>query len=611
MNRLKYIITSLCLALLSLAAQAAVKVGDIWYELNNPLAYEATVISSLESSNYSGDINIPSTIEYDGISYSVTSIGGHAFSDCSGLTSVTIPNSVTSIGWDAFVLCSSLTSVTIPNSVTSIGSNAFWGCSSLTSVIIPNSVTSIGDNTFRECRSLTSVTIPSSVTSIGDWAFTDCSGLKKLAYPNTLDNIFLHNGINMSYDPQMAIVEDGFVFGPEKSSILFAPCSLKDEYTIPNSVTSIGKGAFSYCSRLTSVIIPNSVTSIGNNAFAGCTGLKKSAYPNTLTNPFSNGIAVAYDPQETIMEDGVMYGPEKSSILFVPHTYTGKYIIPNSVTSVGVSAFARCENLSSIEIGNSIKAIADNAFAECGLSKVVLPPTVESIGNSAFAGNAYLTEVAIGSNVKSISDKAFDSTPLQRVYITAPEPPAAPYSAFSKYTAKLYVQGDDAVDTYYDATSCWDRFDGYAMSEPTRINIEMPERLPRNAGDTFTLKASLTPDNVDLPYVFWHSTNPEIAYVDNYGNVTVRQDIPRTGDVKIIAETLYHNGPAAYFSFNSVTTDTDEVLTDTADEAAPVDVYNLQGVQVLRGAEADAINALSPGIYIVRQGGRTSKIAVK
>ena len=100
---------------------------------------------------YSGNIVIPSSVVYNGITYSVTSIGISAFYECYGLTSVTIPNSVTSIGSSAFYECSGLTSVTIPNSVTSIGDDAFYGCSGLTSVTIPNSVTSIGDDAFQNC----------------------------------------------------------------------------------------------------------------------------------------------------------------------------------------------------------------------------------------------------------------------------------------------------------------------------------------------------------------------------------------------------------------------------------------------------------------------------
>ena len=156
---------------------------------------------------------------------SVTSIGGAAFSGCSGLTSVTIPNSVTTIGDGAFRSCSGLTSVTIGNSVTTIGDFAFCFCSGLTSVTIGNSVTTIGDYAFGGCSGLTSVTIPNSVTSIGEFAFQSCSGLTSVS--------------------------------------------------IPNFVTSIGEYAFSHCPGLTSVTIGNSVTSIGDRAFSGCSGLTK------------------------------------------------------------------------------------------------------------------------------------------------------------------------------------------------------------------------------------------------------------------------------------------------------------------------------------------------
>ena len=116
-------------------------------------------------------------------------IGYGAFSDCSSLTSIEIPNSVTSIGWYAFYNCSSLTSIEIPDSVTSIGGAAFWGCSSLTSIKIPDSVTSIGERAFYDCSSLTSITIPNSVTSIGGSAFNGCSSLTSIEIPNSVTSI--------------------------------------------------------------------------------------------------------------------------------------------------------------------------------------------------------------------------------------------------------------------------------------------------------------------------------------------------------------------------------------------------------------------------------------
>ena len=155
-----------------------VEIGGLYYNLD--AATQTAEVTSQNINYWSTFINtanIPGSVTYNSVSYSVTSIGDDAFAGCRGLTSVTIPNSVTSIGNSAFCGCSALTSVTIPNSVTSIGHEAFYECSSLTSIEIPNSVTSIGDYAFKCCRSLTSVTIPNSVTSIGKHAFNSCSSL--------------------------------------------------------------------------------------------------------------------------------------------------------------------------------------------------------------------------------------------------------------------------------------------------------------------------------------------------------------------------------------------------------------------------------------------------
>ena len=162
--------------LLSLPMLAVeIKIAGINYDLDTE-AKQATVIEN-SNDKYSGKVVIPKSVEHEGTTYSVTSIGDDAFFACSGLTSVTIPNSVTSIGYGAFYYCKGLTSVTIPNSVTSIEGMAFSDCSGLTSVTIPNSVTSIGGAAFSSCYGLTSVTIGSGVKSIGLRAFGFCPEL--------------------------------------------------------------------------------------------------------------------------------------------------------------------------------------------------------------------------------------------------------------------------------------------------------------------------------------------------------------------------------------------------------------------------------------------------
>ena len=267
----------------------------------------------------------------------VKTIPDYAFSGCAGLTSVTIPNSVTSIGEYAFYGCIGLTSVTIPNSVTSIGEYAFYGCIGLTSVTIPNSVTSIEGGAFRDCIGLTSVSIPNSVTSIGTSAFYGCTGLTSVTIPNSVTSIESSafggctglislklesgNSVYDSRDNCNAIIETS-------TNTLIAGCK---NSTIPNSVTSIGGGAFSGCTGLTSVTIPNSVTSIGGGAFSGCTGL------TSVT-------------------------------------------IPNSVASIGASAFYGCTGLTSVIIPNSVTSIKYSAFSGCtGLTEVTIEDGTEDL----------------------------------------------------------------------------------------------------------------------------------------------------------------------------------------------------------------------------------------
>ena len=146
-----------------------------------------------------GALTIPNTVTHDGRTYSVTSIGNLAFSDCTKLTSVTIPSSVTSIGYRAFSNCTGLTSITIPSSVTSIGRQSFFGCTGLTSVTIPGSVTSFGECAFQYCTKLTSITIPSSVTRIGSKAFDHCTSLTSVTIPSSVTSIGKNAFLNVKH----------------------------------------------------------------------------------------------------------------------------------------------------------------------------------------------------------------------------------------------------------------------------------------------------------------------------------------------------------------------------------------------------------------------------
>jgi len=328
---------------------------------------------------------------------SVTSIGKSAFSSCYGLTSVTIPNSVTSIGNCAFEFCSGLTSVTIPNSVSSIGNNAFNECSGLTSVTIPNSVTSTGEGAFANCFGLTSVTIPISVTSIGNWAFSNCTGLTSVTIPNSVTSIgesaFEYCSGLTSVTIPNSVTSIGYS--------AFKDCSGLTSITIPNSVTSIGSFAFNGCSGLTEVTIPNSVTSIDYYAFSDCSGLTSVTIPNSVTSIGQGAFAGCSGLTSIIVESGNTVYDSRNNCNAIIETSTNELIagcknttIPNSVTSIGGSAFSGCSGLTSVTIPNSVTSIGESAFHECsGLTSVTIPNSVTSIGYGAFYGCSGLTDV--------------------------------------------------------------------------------------------------------------------------------------------------------------------------------------------------------------------------
>ena len=361
-----------------------------------------------------------------------TWIGYAAFSGCS-LTSVEIPNSVTSIETGAFLRCTHLTSVTIPNSVTSIGWQAFEYCTSLTSVEIPNSVTSIGSVAFSHCPTLTSVTIGSGTTNIGTSIFEGCTGLISVAVDNNNSTYDSRNNCN-------AIIETA-------TNTLIAGCK---NSIIPNTVSSIWKGAFIECASLNTIEIPNSVTGIGRAAFKGCAGL------TSVT-------------------------------------------IGSGVTSIGDEAFWGCIGLTSVEISNSVTSIGDEAFRGCtGLTSVEIPNSVTSIGYNAFRGCSGLTSVTIGSGVTSIEGWAFgDCTDLTSVTCLATNPPTLEKKVWSNVDVSkitLYVPAE-SVDAY-KAADQWKDFSpilhlGEGIDEITNDQASMKNKVSKD-GQILILRGDKT-----------------------------------------------------------------------------------------------------------------------
>ena len=557
----KFFLLSVLMLLPLLASADAVEIDGIYYNLSEEIA---EVTENPNNSNYpwvggySGNIVIPESVMYDGKSYSVTSIGEEAFDDCSGLTSVTIPNSVISIGDRAFAGCSGLTTITIPNSVTSIGYGTFSYCEGLKSITIPNSVTSIDNGAFSNCKGLTSITIPNSVTSI-ESAFQDCTSLTSIkvesgnpkydsrnecnAIIETSSNTLIA-GCKTTIIPNSvtSIGEEAFwgcsglitITIPNSVTSIgndaFVGCSGLTSMNIPSSVTSIGFQAFDYCIGLTSVTIPNSVTFIDNSAFRGCKGLTSITIPNSVTsidgNPFAEcsgltSIKVESDnPQyespndcNAILEKEYDFFTDTYSYDLIAGCKTT--IIPNSVTSIKSDAFRGCSGLTSITIPNSVTFIGESAFLGCkGLTSIIIPNNVTSIGSYAFGGCSSLTDVcSMIQQPFAIDESVF------RI-------------GFSKFTtATLYVPS--GTKEKYMATDGWKKFQNIVemQAEMNPIDSETTVKTDQLNGQDLS-------DNVvgDVYYNVgndgYDATDQSIVISETTNMGQITNAVPGSADVK-------------------------------------------------------------------------------
>ena len=373
---------------IALLGNAGAAVSGLYTYTVNPDNVSVTITEY--PTDATGAIDIPATID----GRSVISIGNYAFWNCTGLTSITIPDSVTSIGDEAFSICTGLTSATIGNSVTSIGRFAFQNCTGLTNVTIGNSVTSILEGAFWNCTGLTSITIGNSVTSIGRIAFYNCTNLASIRFePRAAPTIgsdaftlisstaiiqypYGATGYAASYDgvstEQAAAPTFGlytYEINPDNVSVTITeyPTDATGAIDIPatidgRSVISIGNYAFWNCTGLTSITIPDSVTSIGDEAFSICTGLTSATIGNSVTSI--------------------------GNYAFWTCTGLTSITIPDSVTSIGEYAFYECYGLTSVTIGNSVTSIGTSAFERC-LNLVSI--RLESMTAPTIASDAFLS----------------------------------------------------------------------------------------------------------------------------------------------------------------------------------------------------------------------------
>ncbi len=375
-------------------------VGHLSYSITSrvePYTVEVTRSTTKLSDNIVTSVTIPETVDNEGRSYMVTSIGESAFTNCYMLGTVVLPNTVKTIGSYAFSGCSGLRTINIPNSVTSIGVAAFFNCKNLNCVIIPSSVKTIENGAFNNENTIffcESESRPLGWTNSGStywnnrkgtviWnSFVDGDFGYQRTSPYTVSFMKILRYKESVTIPMIARFAGVTYMVNDFADNAFAGNADISEIIIPVTVSRIGKSVFSGCTELTSITIPNSVTTIADNAFAGCTSLTSVEIPNSVTNIGSKAFSAC--------------------------TSLASIEISNSVKTIGDNAFAGCISLTSVNISGSVEGIGNGAFSGCtSLNNVTMSNSVKSIGKNAFSGCSELRSVAIPNSVKSIGSFAF------------------------------------------------------------------------------------------------------------------------------------------------------------------------------------------------------------
>ena len=474
--KLLFIFALLLTAVTGAWADFTPREGDVWDEATKTL----TVNSNPADGSYYGNGEIQHLV----IASGVTSIGDGAFSGCTSLTTVSIPDDLTSVGFHAFNRTPWLegqpdgvvyvgkvayrlieknvpiTSIVITDGTVSISPSAFEGCTSLATVIIPASVTSIGDYAFNGCPNLTSVIV--FATTPPALGFNVFAGDRKIYVPNGTERDYKAAAGWNNYTDYITVIPIEESGGACGTGVTWKLTAIPNNYiltisgtgdmgdmdsnplwenyksdittvVIGDGVTSIGECAFYGCTSLATVSIPASVTSIGESAFDGCTRLATVSIPASVTSVGSD--AFENTPWLGDQPDGVVY--------------------------VGKVAYKWKGDATIATIADGTISISPRAFSSAQITSVSIPASVTSIGVGAFQSCQDLTSVIIPASVTSIGNFAFQScTNLESVYVLPTTPPTIgsdPFNACNALTA-IVVPAAAYETYYYDNVKGWNSY---------------------------------------------------------------------------------------------------------------------------------------------------------
>lgn len=513
MRYLKIFILLLFFAFKTYSAIIKVSVDNILYEIDSSSGI--AVCSGFEDKSVeTQDIKILESITYSGRNYTVQSIKDRAFKDCLNIYGhLTIPNSIEKIGEQSFQGCTNLVSLSLGLGVVEIGNSAFDKCINLSgSLNLKNNITIIGNNAFSYTGFEGDLYIGDSVTSIGERAFefTNFKGT-------------LHLGSSLRSIGEMA----------------FYQCSnFMGELNLPETLISIGEYAFYKCTGFTGdLIIPNKVSQIGAQAFGYCSGFNGSLY-------IGNSLQTLED-----------------SIFSNCTGFKGNLYFGDSIKKIGRRAFEHCGFNGNIILPESLEEIGNYAFMSCYYfsGDLIIPTNVVSIGKYAFHGCLALDgQLIIGNNVKSIGEYAFErDSKLSSVKCEAIVPPKCEdFALYNLYNSILFVPELSLEE--YKISNEWEKFKNINSSQDNipalSITLNVQD-ITFYIGQTYTLTATVLPENTTDKTVTWTSDKPETATVDTDGMVTavsvgVTTITATCGDVSTTCKVTVNPVPATCVEIN-------------------------------------------------------------
>jgi len=364
--------------------------------------------------DYAGVLTVPSSIG----EIPVTKINANAMNNVTGITQVVLPESIEQIGDSAFEGCTQLSSINLPDGLERLGWYAFYKCESLLNVTVPDSILFFGESVFRDCSNLQQVTLPSSLTQIRNYTFYGCHALVSLTIPETVSLI---------------------------GDFAFYECNSLSTLSLPIGLDYIGASAFRNSDGLVSMTLPAGVSTVPASAFFGCNVL--SAIEMDVPVDANNAKVGTYF--STV--DGVLFDQAVEELIFFPSNHpSSTYLVPDSVISIGSSAFYGANSITSVTLSSSLTAINAYAFRYCALlSSIAVPAGVTTISDLAFADCPSLTAVNVDAGnlyYSSVDGVLFDADgsqliyyPLARTATSYAIPAAVNFISDTAFTGSLYL----------------------------------------------------------------------------------------------------------------------------------------------------------------------------